>query len=179
MSSATAPAALTARQREERGLQLRLAGLSYARIGEQLGITGPGAHAAVTRAVRRQAERMAEDAELLRAIEVARLDEAQVVASALLRHQDSATRLRAVDRVVKLGERRAKLLGLDSPVLARVDLGALTDDELQQLADGRDPHAVLTSRPAPQPPAQPPPQPADDEGDDEVEVVDEEGAVIL
>lgn len=49
----TSPATLTTRQREEKALSLRLGGATFEQIGAAVGLTGPGARAAMMRALRR------------------------------------------------------------------------------------------------------------------------------
>lgn len=75
--------------------------------------------------VKRHLERLhTEDAltiEQLRAQENARLDEAMRTLYPLIVREEGGPDMRAVDRFIRLSERRAKLNGLDAP--ARLDLG--------------------------------------------------------
>jgi len=99
------------RQREIESLELRKAGLTYRQIGERLGITEQGAHAAVMRALRRLNERITEAAEEVRRLELERLDRLLLA----LWPQAAKGNQGAVDRVLRIMERRARLLGLDAP----------------------------------------------------------------
>jgi len=54
----------------------------------------------------------------------------------------------AIDRMLKIMERRARLLGLDTPEQNRnlnIDLEQLTDEQLQRIARGEDPITVVLS----------------------------------
>lgn len=170
------PATLTARQREDKAVSLRLGGATFEQIGQQLGLTGPGARNAMLRGLRRHAKVAEEDAAVLLALELMRLDRCVSIATAIAfdASQPADTKLRAVDRLVRIGERRAALLSLDAPKLHRIDLGNLTEDELSAIAAGRDPLTVLSSRPLPPMPEPPPAPPAADENDDDAD----EGEVV-
>jgi hypothetical protein len=90
-----------------RALELRKAGATYEQIAQQLGYAHKGkAYEAVTAAMR---EVTREGAEEVLNLELARLD-ALTVALWPKARQGSGP---AVDRVLKVMERRAKLLGLD------------------------------------------------------------------
>lgn len=100
-----------AKQREM-VLDLRRSGLSYSRIGEKLGITKQAAHRYVEKAMEETRAQIAASADVLRAEEVARLDAMLQGLWAKAKRGDAA----AVDRVLRIGERRQKLLGLEAPV---------------------------------------------------------------
>lgn len=109
--------AVKAVERQLKALELRKAGVTYVRIAEALGYANPmGAWKAVNAALKKTLQEPSDD---LRKIEVERLD-AMLFAlypSAMKGMQG------AVDRVLKIMERRAKLLGLDAPVKADVTSG--------------------------------------------------------
>lgn len=96
----------------EQALDLRRAGLSYQRIGEKMGISLARAHQLVTKAMESTHAAITAGADQLRAEEIARLD------GMLEKLWPKARRgeVSAVDRVLKIGERRAKLLGIEAPV---------------------------------------------------------------
>jgi hypothetical protein len=98
------------RQRERRrlALSLRLAGATYEAIGRQLGCSGPGALHLVTRAVRDVGR---DPAEQLLKLELDRLDRLHRTVWTRALNGD----VEALDRVLRLMARRAKLLGLDAP----------------------------------------------------------------
>lgn len=97
--------------RREQAVALRVQGLSYLEIGRRMSITKQTAHSLVTKGLQETARRMAEDAEDVRQIELDRLD----LAIALVMERVKKKDLAAVERLVRLEERRAKLLGLDAP----------------------------------------------------------------
>jgi hypothetical protein len=93
-----------------RAVQLRAAGLGYDRIAKECGYaSGSGAYQAVQAALRATIQ---EPADELRRIEVERLDMACLAIAGDVRKGH----LGAVDRWIKLADRRAKLLGLDAPI---------------------------------------------------------------
>ena len=93
-------------------LELRKQGVTYAKIAEMLGLGGPSsAYAAVVTGMK---EVLQEPAEELRTLEVTRLD--ALIEKLWPQLDHPLLGLQAVDRVLKVMERRARLLGLDSPV---------------------------------------------------------------
>jgi hypothetical protein len=107
----TRPAASEARERRRRAVELRLAGATYQVIADRLGWSGPsGAHQEVARALR--AGECAADQ--LRELELARLD----VLQAAVWPKAVTGGLKAVDAVLAIMKRRARLLGLDAPRVA-------------------------------------------------------------
>lgn len=113
-----APDRLAALEKHRQALDLRIAGATYVQIAERLDYASEsGARNAVAQALKKTMALMQDSADELRAIEVQRLDVA-LIAIAL---QVKSGHLGAIDRWVKLAERRARLLGLDSPPRAPVD----------------------------------------------------------
>lgn len=103
---------VVAREREEKALALRKAGMTYQDISVQCGYkTREGARQAVRRSMERLTAVCDEQAEEMRAIEVERLDAMLLGLWARAARGDEA----AVDRVLKIQARRAALLGLDAP----------------------------------------------------------------
>lgn len=111
MKNATSPRALVALQRQQQAVELRRAGRSYREIARQVGIGVASAHRLVAAAIAEARTTVQEDVVELRALELSRLD------GMLGGLWPEARRgnLGAVDRVLKIMERRAKLLGLDAP----------------------------------------------------------------
>lgn len=102
---------LTAREREHKAMGFRLAGFTYAQIAKELGMSEAGAHKAVTRALKRLNEKLSEQAEELRRMELERLDNMfRVMWSQVLNGNQGA-----VDRALRIMKRRAEMLGLDAP----------------------------------------------------------------
>lgn len=96
--------------RERRAFAMRLNGATFAAIGKALGLSTPGAYQAYKRALRRGREELAEETADHIALDAARLDKLIHAKwkSAVAGDND------AIDRVLRLLERRARLLGLDA-----------------------------------------------------------------
>jgi len=108
------PARIHAAERQARALELRKAGATFQQIADQLGYAN---RAAARNAVMRALQSIiGEPAQELRQLELERLDAMMLGLWPRARKGDEA----AVDRVLKIMERRAKLLGLDTP--ARTDV---------------------------------------------------------
>jgi transposase-like protein len=129
-------------QRQQAALELRRAGQDFREIARRVGCSKSAAHRYVKAALEGAIEQIATEATELKAEEISRLDGMLAGLWGDARKGDVA----AVDRVLRIMERRSKLLGLDAPVklahtgkdggpiLTRndgLDLGALTDDELR------------------------------------------------
>lgn len=100
---------ITATERQRQALELRKAGVSYTVIADKLGYrSGSGAHAAVGAALKKTLQEPADD---LRTLELERLDVAHLAIWQQVRSGNQG----AIDRYLKIAERRAKLLGLDAP----------------------------------------------------------------
>src|SRR5215211_7434864 len=126
---------LAAAERQAKALALRKGGVTYEQIADAVGYaSASGAHKAVLSALRRM---VAEPAEELRQLELTRLD-ALLVA---LWPAASRGTLGAVDRVLKVMERRAAYLGLDAPKKIDVSLEQLAARAAAEA--GLDEHAVL------------------------------------
>jgi len=130
VAAKTSARSVLARQRESQAISLRSAGATYDQIAAALGVSATSAFRMVRRVLDRTAKHTNEEADQLRAIELRRLDAALVqvwnlmTAAAPAPHAGTAPgidkdfeylRLSAIDRLVKISERRAKLLGLDAP----------------------------------------------------------------
>lgn len=103
---------INAAQRAMLALQLRAQRLSYDEIAQRCGYADRGsAH----RAVQRELDRVVvEDVEALRREEAASLDELEIECWKRLRSEEhEKAMLFAVDRILAIKERRAKLMGLD------------------------------------------------------------------
>jgi hypothetical protein len=108
VAGARIPAAETI-EKERRALGLRRAGITYDEIARQIGYSNAsGARKAVMRALRRTLQ---DDADATRQLEAERLDRLQAGVWSAAAGGD----VQALDRVLKIMDRRAKLLGLDVP----------------------------------------------------------------
>lgn len=100
-------------------LELRLAGANLEAIGRQVGLHKSNVSRRIKDAL---ADIPAAEADALRTIENERLDGMQVAIWNRVRKGD----LSAIDRAIRISERRSRLNGLDAP--QRVDLGARAVD---------------------------------------------------
>ena len=121
------------REREVAAIDLRREGLTYGEIAERLGYSdGTGARNAVVRGLDRA---LREPADELRELEAARLDRAQVAIWPGVLSGD----VKNVLALIKIMERRARLLGLDAPLRVSGDVtvfeGGDVDREVQRLAE--------------------------------------------
>lgn len=98
-------------EHEAKALELRLEGKSFRAIGEALDLSHEGARQACLRGLRRLADESRGIAAELRALE----DERLTAMLAAVWPKAKAGDLDAIDRVLRLGARRAKLWGLDAP----------------------------------------------------------------
>jgi predicted DNA-binding protein (UPF0251 family) len=101
------------REREAKALRLRAEGATYDEIGRQLGVSRPMAARVVHRALDRVVR---EPANHLIALECTRLD---LLTKAHM-PKALAGSARAAEIVLRVMERRARLLGLDAPVRSEV-----------------------------------------------------------
>lgn len=101
--------AVKAHDNQLKALALRKAGASYQSIADALGYKdASGAWRAVKASLKKTLQ---EPADELRTLELARLDD---MLKAIASHV-AAGNLTAIDRALKIQERRARLLGLDAP----------------------------------------------------------------
>lgn len=125
--SKTSARRVRAKERQALALKLRASGATFAAIGEHLEITAQSAHALVKHAIE---DIPAEALSDLRAVELARLDRL----TAAVWKDATGGDIKAIGAVVLLMQRRAKLTGLDAPVLTD-DVSDWTDEELLDYAE--------------------------------------------
>jgi len=108
-------------EKQKKVLELRRGGLTFDLIAERLGYANAsGAHKAYIAACRLI---VVEDVEAIRNTEIDRLDIAQAaIWGDLINGADAQDRARAVLALIKIMERRARLLGLDMPVKSQVEV---------------------------------------------------------
>lgn len=106
---------------ERLAVELRLAGATYRKIGQQLGLHGSSAYDAVKRALRKN--RGVERTEELRQLELDRLDTVQIPLWKVIHDtlSEFADVEKAIGRLVQLSKRRSELLGLDAPTSISVE----------------------------------------------------------
>jgi hypothetical protein len=107
----------------KQAVDLRIRGLTFAQIGEACGVSMSAAYQAVTRYLEETRAISREGAEEIRRLELDRLDRILATIGPLAEGGDLA----AVDRVLRLQERRAHLLGLDAPKASSVVVDARPD----------------------------------------------------
>lgn len=116
-------------EKRQKCLELRKFGASFRSISEQQGISLGQVHKYVSDALAEINQLTATNAEELRQLELQRLDTATLAIAKLVKQGD----LRAVDRWLRISERRSKLLGLDAPIQQQVKLE--TEKQLVQTLD--------------------------------------------
>jgi len=131
--------ALRANERQRQALELRKSGVSFEVIAKKVGYKdASGAYRAVQTALKKTLQ---EPADELRAIEVERLDQM------LLGLWPKAVKgdTWSVDRVIRIMERRATLLGLDAPLKREITTDITLRDFAERAATqaGLDPKMVL------------------------------------
>lgn len=115
-NSKTAPIVISKRERAIQALDLRKAGISYEMIAQRLGYSN---RTAAFRAVQTLLEKSEKEASIdLREMELRRLDDLFLSIYKKAREGD----LPAIDRCLKIMERRAKMSGLDAPEKTQSDV---------------------------------------------------------
>lgn len=134
-TDSTSPEVIQTHERRVRALDLRRNGASYRQISAALGVSASTAHEDVQVALR---DSLAEPAEAVRKIMLERLD--AMLLPLMRRATDPQLRdYQAVDRVLKILERQAALLGVDAP--RRIDITGWL--RAKALEDGLDPDLVV------------------------------------
>lgn len=127
---------IEALERQRQALELRRQGLRYEQIAAHLGIDVAAAWRHVMRAYQRSLKQNDDLAEFNRKLDLERLD----AALAAIWPEVSAGKGWAVDRLLGILERRARLLGLDSPQKQETDIGDTLARILERLSrDGGQP----------------------------------------
>jgi DNA-binding CsgD family transcriptional regulator len=132
--------------RRSKAWELRLKGKSTRQIALALEVSVGTAHSDLAAVMERTKEENDDRAETHRALSLARLDRAlDTIEAALgansLGEDDAAEdlgadhelRLKALDRLLKIEERRAKLLGLDAPTKVDANVTTVGLDEIDEL----------------------------------------------
>jgi hypothetical protein len=112
--------------KENKVLELRRAGLTWQRIAEEVGYADhTGAYAAYKRALKRTQQQPADE---LRFAELDRIDRLQLALWPKAMKGDNAS----VNTIVRLMERRARLLGLDTPIKVQNEVMVLDGGDLDE-----------------------------------------------
>ncbi len=123
--SKTSKRKILALKHEAQALTLRIGGAPYRRIGDALGMSESGAAKAVYRALDRMRTEIRESADQYIQLQLERLDKM------LMGVWSDAVKGRygAIDRVLRIEERRSKLLGLDAATELIIDWRAKLEEE--------------------------------------------------
>lgn len=129
----------TIEDRRAKAWELRLKGKTVRQIALELEVSVGTAHGDIAAVLERTKEENDEKAETHRTISLARLERAlDVVERALVAdaydaqgNKDHELQLKALDRLVRIEERRSKLLGLDAPSKVETEVTAVTLDDLE------------------------------------------------
>ena len=106
----TAPAKASAVARREKALELRAKGMSIRAIADKLGVSKTQVQRDIEKELQAAAEERKKIAGLIIDLELTKLDELEQEAWKHI----AAGELSAIDRCLRIMERRAKLLGLDA-----------------------------------------------------------------
>jgi hypothetical protein len=104
---------------QAKALELRRMGFGYQAIAEQIGVGKSQAHRYVIAGLADARAQISAHSDELKSEEISRLDGMLAALWPKARKGEVA----AVDRVLKIGERRAKLLGLDAPTVTALQGG--------------------------------------------------------
>jgi hypothetical protein len=145
MHSKNSPVKVQAAQRRKSAVELRVAGRTYVQIAAELGVSKQRAYQAVAEAVAEVNANCRESAEELRRVECERLDALQIA----FWDKAAAGDVKAADVVLKVMNRRARLLGLDAPTRTQVEattgLAGMSDEQLLLEAERLGLHAEATA----------------------------------
>lgn len=116
------PSALRVKAAVAEAAKLRVLGLSYRQIGERMGCAPSIAHKYVTRAAEGYELQAAEAIETQRRLELARLDHATTIVMSQVAKLAASPKPNpaAIDQLIRISERRSKLLGLDAALEVKV-----------------------------------------------------------
>ena len=125
-SSRAAAKKIALTERQQTALSLRKSGATYRAIASHISLL-PGnekyseglAHADVTACLKALVSQTSLDTEEYRSLELERLDTAQLAIAKKVQAGD----LQAIDRWLRISERRAALLGLDAPIRLKIEQG--------------------------------------------------------
>lgn len=121
MGKNTTPAKRVVRdERAALALTLRKAGATYEQIAQRVGISKQRAHQLVMEELRKLAEDCGESASKVRTLELERLDRMLLALWERATNGDE----KAIDRILRIQERRAKMLGLDAAATVDITLRA-------------------------------------------------------
>ena len=124
-------------ERIAKAVEMRKAGATYTLIATQLGYADEsGAFRAVNRALQALNDKLEEDLTEMKRLELERLDRLMMT----IWTKATQGHLASIDRVLRIMERRAKLLGLDAPLKGehKVDAFVHTSEKPTTPAEAQD-----------------------------------------
>ena len=129
----TPPESIARLERNERAIELRRKGLTYAEIAKELGISRIRAHQIITAEMLKRRERFQDKADSLIQMQ---LDRLEMLWNKLQQRIDRGE-ARAVEVGISILRRQAELMGLDQPTKIHNthELIELSDSELQEEAE--------------------------------------------
>lgn len=102
----------------DRAMSLRLENMSYREIAKEMGVAKGTAHRYVRAAVKLLQEKYSEKAEMIVVLEMNKLDKLEKALQKEARKGD----IKASTTILKIMERRARLIGLDAPARTEVKI---------------------------------------------------------
>jgi hypothetical protein len=115
----TAPRKVKAAERKKQALARRIGGWTFAQIGAELGISTQAAYGLVKAALAETNAKTAEEAEILRRLELERLDTMRsAIWGAVLKGD-----VLAIDRALRISKRMSELTGIDAPAKTDITSG--------------------------------------------------------
>lgn len=136
---------IQAKETRDRILELRKQGLTYAAISKEVGVSYDTVSNTISQAMIALSTRTLANAEDLRREDYQKLS---LMLEAIWDRVLSGE-LGAIDRAIRILERRARLMGLDmqqqNAIFMALNLERLTDEQLEQIAAGANPLQVLAN----------------------------------
>lgn len=125
----TSKRALQSMKKREIALNLRISGFSYRAIAQKMGVRESTVYKWIKKEMTRTQTGLAENAEIIRGLEVERLEIMFEKAFSAAMEGDLA----AIDKALRVMERRSKLLGLDAAVRTEITGALLVSQEWIEL----------------------------------------------
>jgi hypothetical protein len=118
--------------RQAQACRYRCQGHSWREIGRMMGIAPQSAYDLVDRALHNEQAYRKAEVQFTRELELDRLDAMLLVAMTMMEDENRPAKIRlaAIDRALSIGERRSKLLGLDTIVQPADDSFIVDKDRL-------------------------------------------------
>lgn len=113
-------------KRQEQVITLRVGGATVRAIAKQLGISVGLAHSDLATVMQETVDKTKAQADIERGVSLERIEKAIALCMNLIDSGDAS----ATDKLTRLEDRRAKLLGLDAPTKVEAQVAAVTLDEL-------------------------------------------------